>query len=100
MQSEQNHIHYGITDIEQYLQGKMSAADMHRMEKAALQDPFLADAIEGYRNASAQQSHKHLEEIEQAVIGKKEDIKIIPINASKKWKWSVAASVAAINFVS
>lgn len=99
MQSELNHIHYSITDIEQYLQGKMNAADMHQMEKAALQDPFLADAIEGYRNASAQQSHQHLEEIEQAIIGKKEDAKIIPINTNKKWKWSVAASVLSIALV-
>jgi hypothetical protein len=47
--AEQNtHINYSAEDIERYLKGKMSAKEMHDMEKAALQDPFLADAIEGF----------------------------------------------------
>lgn len=43
------HIEYTQADIERYLQGKMTNAEMHAIEKAALQDPFLADAIEGYK---------------------------------------------------
>lgn len=35
-------------DIERYYKGKMTAQEMHSMEKAALDDPFLADALEGY----------------------------------------------------
>ena len=42
--------HYSLADIEQYLQGKLSPAEMHELEKAAVQDPFLADAIEGYQS--------------------------------------------------
>ena len=38
---------YSAADIQRYLQGNMSAADMHALEQAALDDPFLADAIEG-----------------------------------------------------
>ncbi|MEO6961714.1 MAG: carboxypeptidase-like regulatory domain-containing protein [Puia sp.] len=38
---------YTASDIRQYLDGKLSAADMHALEKAAMDDPFLADAIEG-----------------------------------------------------
>ena len=34
-------------DIRKYLAGKLSSAEMHAIEKAALEDPFLADAIEG-----------------------------------------------------
>ena len=30
--------------------GSLSAAEMHAMEKAAMDDPFLADALEGYKN--------------------------------------------------
>ena len=33
--------------IRLYLEGKMSAGQMHALEKAAMDDPFLADAIEG-----------------------------------------------------
>jgi hypothetical protein len=35
-------------DIEKYHKGLLTPAQMHEMEKAALDDPFLADAIEGY----------------------------------------------------
>jgi hypothetical protein len=35
-------------DIERYHTGKMSNVEMHALERAALEDPFLADALEGY----------------------------------------------------
>ena len=50
------HINYSKADIEKYLQGKMNAAEMYALEKAALQDPFLADAIEGFEIANMQQA--------------------------------------------
>jgi TonB family protein len=34
-------------DIARYLSGRMSAAEMHALEKKALDDPFLADALSG-----------------------------------------------------
>lgn len=39
---------YTAKDIERYHSGALSAAEMHALEKAALDDPFLADALEGY----------------------------------------------------
>ncbi len=39
---------YTATDLSRYHAGKMSATEMHALEKAALTDPFLADALEGY----------------------------------------------------
>ena len=36
-------------DIERYYTGQMSSQEMHQLEKAAMEDPFLADALEGYR---------------------------------------------------
>jgi hypothetical protein len=38
---------YTAEDIKRYLRGELSPAEMHALEKAALDDPFLADAIEG-----------------------------------------------------
>ena len=38
---------YSSSDIEKYLSGELSASDMHALERAALDDPFLADALEG-----------------------------------------------------
>ncbi len=40
--------HYTANDIERYHSGQLSAAEMHALEKAAMDDPFLADALEGY----------------------------------------------------
>ncbi|HEY8934816.1 MAG TPA: TonB family protein, partial [Cyclobacteriaceae bacterium] len=34
-------------DIEKYLRGELSSSEMHKLEKKALDDPFLADALEG-----------------------------------------------------
>jgi TonB family protein len=39
---------YSASDIGRYHAGKMTPAEMHALEKAALDDPFLADALEGY----------------------------------------------------
>ena len=39
---------YTAKDIERYHNGEMSPAEMHLLEKAAMDDPLLADALEGY----------------------------------------------------
>lgn len=38
--------------IRAYLEGKLDHEDMHRLEKQALSDPFLWEALEGYRHTS------------------------------------------------
>jgi hypothetical protein len=43
---------YTAADIYRYRSGTMSDAEMHALEKAALEDPFLADALEGYANTT------------------------------------------------
>ena len=50
MSEEKNIINYTAADIEKYWKGMLSAAEMHAMEKATMDDPFLADALEGYKN--------------------------------------------------
>jgi len=49
---EKNIVNYTAADIEKYWKGKLSSAEMHAMEKAAMDDPFLADALEGYKDTS------------------------------------------------
>lgn len=56
MREEKAHINYTAAEIERYYLGEMPAADMHAMEKAALDDPFLAEAMEGYEISSEQLS--------------------------------------------
>lgn len=45
--NDKNTSFYSASDIQKYLRGELSAPEMHRLEKAALEDPFLADALEG-----------------------------------------------------
>jgi hypothetical protein len=41
--------HYNANDIERYLSKKMTAAEMHLFEEQMMNDPFLADAVDGYQ---------------------------------------------------
>lgn len=44
---------YTASDVERYHRGEMPPAEMHLLERAALDDPFLADMLEGYRFTSS-----------------------------------------------
>ncbi|MFT3981216.1 MAG: carboxypeptidase-like regulatory domain-containing protein [Ferruginibacter sp.] len=48
MQTDFNHKQWGVADFERYHSGKMPEAESHALEKAALDDPFLQDALDGY----------------------------------------------------
>lgn len=45
-----------IIQIRKYLKGELNASAMHELERRALDDPFLADALEGFEQTSADQS--------------------------------------------
>jgi TonB family protein len=86
---------WSASDIEKYWSGKLSNAEMHALEKAAMDDPFLADALEGYKNAADATAeldslHKKLE----TKIGN--TAKVVPIG-NKKIPWlRVAVAVIII----
>lgn len=44
---------YTAEDFERYYAGSMNEQDMHALEKAALDDPFLSDALEGYAHSGS-----------------------------------------------
>jgi hypothetical protein len=46
-----------ILQIRKYLNGELDARAMHEMEKRALDDPFLADALEGFGQTASDQQH-------------------------------------------
>jgi predicted negative regulator of RcsB-dependent stress response len=94
MNKPNNDSNYSFHDIERYLQGKLSAAEMHALEKAALQDPFLAEAIEGYESADLSTVETDL----TAIYGRlqEQDItKIIPLSPFRSW-WKIAAMVIVV----
>ncbi len=64
MSKEFKHINnYTAQDIRRYWENKMSPAEMNAIEKAALDDPFLADAMEGYSGLKGD-SDKHIAELQ------------------------------------
>ena len=86
---------YGPEDIKRYLSGSMSAQEMHDMEKAALKDPLLADAIDGFRNADPAITDTHLNAIKASILGlSQQQSVVVPLNSTPKtqwWRWVAAA---------
>lgn len=87
---------YSALEIERYLQGNMSAAEMHALEKAALNDPLLADAIEGYEQANTQTTHKHLNNIAAKLQSLHTEGRVMPLNANNRFNWRKYTAAAAI----
>ncbi len=81
-------------DIERYLKGQLAPFEMHALEKKALSDPFLADALEGAREVNADAFEHDVHDL-QMTIDKRTDQskKIIPL-----WNWSlrIAAGLALV----
>ncbi|SHG94397.1 TonB family C-terminal domain-containing protein [Chryseolinea serpens] len=83
-------------DIDKYLKGELSPAEMHALEKKALNDPFLADALEGAGEIQPPQFEADLHDLQQALqqrIGRKEEKKVVSL-----WVWSarIAAGLAVV----
>lgn len=93
--------HYSAADIQRYLEGGMLPAEMHELEKAALEDPFLADAIEGMQQTLEQHDASliqgHLQDIRQQVAErtrKEDSTKVVaPVRAFRWWQVAAAAVV-------
>lgn len=105
MNDHKEHIsQYSAADIQRYVQGKLSAAEMHAMEKAALDDPFLADAIEGMQQAF--EEHE-----ESAVTGQLEQLhyqfqtrttgkgRVVAFKPFRYWQAAAAAVIVIISGV-
>ena len=83
-------------DISRYLSGEMTAEEKHALEKKALHDPFLADALEGAEQLSAHEFEKDLNEL-------KERIQLVSpatsVRTTSVWTWSlrIAAGLLLIS---
>jgi len=82
---------FTAADIERYHAGTLPAEEMHALEKAALDDPFLADALEGYTYTSTPAAD--IEAIRKRLQPKEEKTVVVPL-----WKrsWLRAAVVIAV----
>jgi TonB family protein len=57
-------------DIDKYLKGQLTPAQMHALEKKALSDPFLADALEGIGSLDPAELQSDLQQL-QANLNKR-----------------------------
>lgn len=95
MADNKTNIIYSAENIQQYFEGKLSPEAMHAMEKAALDDPFLTEAMEGYQEMKDRRWQEQLAAAKVAVAGKENTKKVIPLMVSFKW-WKAAAAVLVI----
>ncbi|RYY30799.1 MAG: hypothetical protein EOO04_03720 [Chitinophagaceae bacterium] len=91
---------YNSEDIRRYVQDEMSPGEMHAIERAALDDPFLADALEGYLAGiadkgleSMQNSAANLQSAFTERIKDKKKRNVVPVVRMKWWQGAVAAAI-------
>ncbi|HEY4334670.1 MAG TPA: carboxypeptidase-like regulatory domain-containing protein, partial [Puia sp.] len=97
MNTNDKYKHYSAADIQKYLQGDLSAREMQALEAAALEDPFLADALEGIENDRSLRGETPFHEDMAALkdrldrrLTQKDKTLVMPLYRSV---WKVAAAV-------
>ncbi len=81
------------SDIEKYLKGELDARAMQRLEKQALTDPFLAEALEGAETIDPEGFSEDVNELGLKIRGKTKKHSFV-------WPLRIAASLALIAIIS
>jgi hypothetical protein len=88
---------YNAYDIERYLNRQMNAAEMHAFEKAMMNNPFLADAVDGFRTVVPQQNIQHdLELLQERINRKKENGKVVS-GFTRPWMQMAAVAIILLS---
>lgn len=100
MANDNNIKNFTAADIEKYHRGLLSAKQMHDLEKAALDDPFLADALEGYAVAGVN-AHADIIDLKKRLADKLESksAKVVTMHGGesrKSFPWLRAAAAVVI----
>ena len=85
-------------DIEKYIKGELTPSEMHALEKNALSDPFLADALAGIEAISANNFSEDLNKLKAAIRYQTEQKSIASFGQAKMA--SASASKQATNDLS
>ncbi|HZH96503.1 MAG TPA: hypothetical protein VEY06_11485, partial [Flavisolibacter sp.] len=95
MDSHPHKQQYGAEDFQRYHRGTMPAAERHALEKAALEDPFLGDALEGYvHTANADADAAELKK--RLAVRLQKEPKVVPFGKKNSFHW---LRIAAMFFV-
>ena len=87
------------TDIEKYLRGELSPAEMHALEKAALNDPFLAEALEGVEQAGADNFLFDLHRLNRSVHARSRRRMAKGGKTIRMWGWTTAIAATILLLV-
>jgi len=97
MNNGNKHIIYTAADIRRYITGEMSPEEMHAMEMAALDDPFLAEAMEGYDLMEQKDWKEEIAALhKQLDVRKNETVPVVSIKNSRTVKWWRAAAAVLV----
>ena len=77
-------------DIEKYLRGELTPAEMHALEMKALHDPFLADALEGAQQLNPAEFSADLNELESQITQRVRKKRI------GEWGWLMRIAAALL----
>jgi TonB family protein len=98
MATDNNIKTFSAVDIEKYHKGLLSNKERHDLEKAAMDDPFLADALEGYAvpgvNVAAD-----IADLKKRLAQRTEEAKVIPLNAGRNNNFKLLRAAVVIAFV-
>lgn len=94
MAEENNIKSFTAADIEKYHKGLLTSKEKHALEKAALDDPFLADALEGYATPGVNIT-ADISDLKKRLAERTEQAAVIPLNTEKR-KFSPLLRVAAM----
>jgi hypothetical protein len=99
LKNDNNDIIYTAKDIEKYHKGLLTSREMHALEKAALDDPFLADALEGYRQPGLD-ANAAMGDLQSRLASRiqKEDAKVVAMPATNHqfYWWKIAAMLIVV----
>lgn len=84
MANDKNIKQFTAEDIKRYHQGLLSPKEKHDLEKAALDDPFLADALEGYAYAGSDAA-RDLADLEKRLATRTGTGNVIPLKGGRQF---------------
>lgn len=83
---------YTKQDIDNYWQGKLSDKEMHNLEKAAIKDEFLSDALDGYRDSNWNEIDTALTDLKKKIT----ENTTTPNKTKRKYFLMIAATIAVL----
>jgi TonB family protein len=103
MKAQHHNTTFTSKDIGRYLNKEMTTEEMHAMEKAALDDPFLADAIEGYSELADTSGVTSVStdlgelrtRLEDRIQPERRKNKVIPFTRNQWWRIAAAIMLLA-----